>query len=751
MAPALRILLVEDSPADAELAVHELHRAGLSFVAETADDEPSLRAALGRGVDVILSDFNLPGIDGFDVLVMARELAPRAPVIMVTGATSEATAVACLKAGAVDYILKSQLGRIGTAVQAALDERRLQEERQSAEVLLRQSRDFHLTLLDKMPNPVWRSDPYGTCDYVNLEWREFLGCAEGADYLETWLMGIHPDDAHRVVGELREAFAARTALRSEYRLRHHDGSYHWIVNTGTPYHEHDGRFGGFLGAFFDIDERRRHEGERARLTAAIEQMDEVVIITDLAGRIVYVNPAFERVTGYARAEALGENPRFLKGGEQTPEQYAEMWRTLSAGGTFRATLVNRRKSGALYHTAVVISPVRDDRGALTHYVGLQRDVTRQLQLEDQLRQSQKMEAIGRLAGGVAHDFNNILTAITTSAHFLLEDLPAGDPRREDVEVVRDSALRATALTRQLLAFSRREIIEPRPCHLSAIITDTTRMLRRLIGEDVELVTHLCPEATPLLADPGQLEQVILNLAVNARDAMPRGGRLALECHVDEARDRVCLIVRDNGIGMDEHTRAHLFEPFFTTKTHGTGLGLATVYGIVSRLEGHITVESETGRGTAFHIDLPRQDENPPSSSAGPREEAGRGSGGTVLVVEDEAPVRNIISRILTRTGYRVLAAGSAPEALELLRRHPGSLELLVTDLVLPGQSGHVLAKAVAELRPGIKTLYISGYTEDTAAVREIQSARVSFLQKPFTPTALLHKVNATLRGEEPGA
>jgi signal transduction histidine kinase/CheY-like chemotaxis protein len=382
-------------------------------------------------------------------------------------------------------------------------------------------------------------------------------------------------------------------------------------------------------------------------------------------------------------------------------------------------------------------------------------------LEEQLRKSQRMEAVGRLVAGVAHDFNNLLTVILGTADLLLHGTGPADPRQAGLGEIKSAAERAAILIRRLLAFSRQQVLEPRVLDPNSLIGELEGLLRRLIGEDVELRTRLAPDLGTVRADPGQLEQVILNLAVNSRDAMPGGGTLTLETanvELDEAYARdhpsvrpgpyVMLAVSDTGVGMDAATRAHIFEPFFTTKgrDQGTGLGLATVHGIVSQSGGYIWLYSEPGKGTTFKIYLPRVDEPPAPAAAADVPTRELTGSETVLVVEDEDAVRALMRLTLEARGYQVLAAASPKEALELVARHPGSIPLVVTDVIMPGMSGGELAGRLAALRPEIRVIFVSGYTDDTIAHQGVLDPGVHFLQKPFTLEGLARKVREVLDG-----
>jgi signal transduction histidine kinase len=416
------------------------------------------------------------------------------------------------------------------------------------------------------------------------------------------------------------------------------------------------------------------------------------------------------------------------------------------------------RSGVTRWFQVIKVPIPADAGGMRQVLGVATEITQRRTLEEQLRQAQKMEAVGRLAGGIAHDFNNLLTAIQGFSALLLRDQTLAAPHRADVQEIADAAARAAALTQQLLAFSRKQVLQPAVLDPNEVVAGMSEMLRRLIGEHIELVTDLGPATGHVLADRSQLEQVIVNLVVNARDAMARGGRLTVETRavaldVEYARrhmgvvpgPHVLLAVSDTGEGMDAETRTHLFEPFFTTKGvgRGSGLGLATVYGIVQQSGGRIEVYSEPGTGTTFKIYLPRV--AAPAHAAQPSGTgAPRGGTETLLVVEDEAAVRRLARQALERLGYRVLEAGDGRQALDVAAAHAGAIDLLVTDVVMPGMGGRELAEHLTGLRPGLRVLYTSGYTESAIVQNGTLDPTVAYVPKPYTPDQLARKVREVL-------
>jgi two-component system cell cycle sensor histidine kinase/response regulator CckA len=508
-------------------------------------------------------------------------------------------------------------------------------------------------------------------------------------------------------------------------------------------------------------QRELAEDSVRKLSRAVEQSADTILVTNSEGIIEYVNPAFEALTGYSQQEVTGKTQSILKSGQQAPALYRELWETIRTGDIYRGILVNRKKNGEVYYVDESISPIRDAEGRITHFVSNGRDYTERLRLEAQLLQSQKMDAIGRLAGGVAHDFNNLLTIITSYSELALDSVAAGSSTQLRLQEILSAAHRAAELTRQLLAFGRKQPQALRVAELNPVVGGIVKSLHRLIGEDIELIFVPGEGLGRIRLDPVQIEQILMNLAANSRDAMPQGGRCTIETsnvqldeqYADRKRAVIptgryaVLTVTDTGAGIPADHLPHVFEPFYTTKPSGkgTGLGLATVYGIVKQNHGFVWVYSEPGMGTIFKIYLPCvQDRTVAIENPGIGSEPVLRGTETVLLVEDEDPLRRAAAEFLSLRGYTVLEARDGLDALSITKNHGSTIHLAVTDVVMPHMSGGELAAELETLRPETRVLFVSGYAGQTVVDHKVADVENNFLQKPFTLKQLASKVRTVL-------
>jgi PAS domain S-box-containing protein len=579
--------------------------------------------------------------------------------------------------------------------------------------------------------------------------------------IQWWYDHIHPDDRERVSGGIRAAIeSGGNSWSDQYRYLRADGKYANVTDRGYIARDQAGNPVRMIGAMTDVTERSRSEAAirfQAQLLNAVQQ---AVVATDPDGIVLYWNAHAEKLYGWSATEAIGKDISELKTSSFLREHAHEIAEKVAGGESWTGEFLVQGKASKAFPALLTASPIMDESGRLVGIVRVSIDLTERRNLEEQFRQSQKMDAVGRLAGGIAHDFNNLLTVIRLNTEIIMEGFDPTDPRSEDVKQIRSAAERASSLTRQLLAFSRKQMLQPRVLDLNSVVSSVEPMLRRLIGEDITIAS-LCNARGYIVADPGQLEQILVNLVVNARDAMPEGGTISIETgnvELDETYTSehapvipgryVMLAVGDNGIGMSHDIREHAFDPFFTTKEagKGTGLGLATVYGIVKQSGGYVWIYSEPGLGTTLKLYFPEV-----SSAAAfkgeeykalPKERA-RGSE-TILLVEDEDAVRGLASRILEKQGYRVIAAQHGKEAMDIATKEEGRIDLVLTDIVMPGMNGRGLVERLAGIRPRIKSLYMSGYTDDDIVRRGFVEPSKSFLQKPFTSEALLRTVRKVL-------
>jgi len=514
--------------------------------------------------------------------------------------------------------------------------------------------------------------------------------------------------------------------------------------------ERDNRF--FVGRDNQIKDQFR------KLSHAIEQSTLSILITDVKGNIEYANPKLFDITGYTREEAIGKNAKIFSSGKTPPETYRSLWNNILSGKDWHGEFLNKKKNGELFWEHSTISPIKNEDGIITNFVAYKEDITKIRKLEEQFRQAQKMEAVGQLTGGIAHDFNNILTGIILNSELLKLKIDKDDPLRARVEQTVEQAIKAANLIQSLLAFSRKQTINLQYANLKDVITSTKRLLSRIIREDIELKINIPEKDLTILADEVQIEQVIINLATNARDAMPNGGVLTIEVSDMEIDDKfidtygfgkagryALITVTDTGIGMDEDTQKKIFEPFFTTKEvgKGTGLGLAMVYGLIKQHEGYIDLYSKPGNGATFKIYLPIEESQ--DEDLKPREQVvpKRGSE-TVLVAEDDEIIRKTTISILENYGYKIIEAVDGDDALEKFIKNKDRIKLIILDVIMPKKSGKDVYNTISNILPTVKVLFMSGYTGDVLQVKEITERGLHIISKPFTDKALLIKMREML-------
>jgi two-component system cell cycle sensor histidine kinase/response regulator CckA len=640
-----------------------------------------------------------------------------------------------------------------------------------SEQALRAARDGFEAVFHASPLPIVAIDPDGKVSLWSSAAERLFGWT-AADVVGKPLMIVPPSkgDEHE---SIRRRIAAGDMVENMVTVRMaRDGRMVPVTLSTSVVRNPEGELTGIVAVYGDLteqaalrDERRQAELAQmesdARFRQIADTIQEVFWLTDLEkGRIVYVSPGYEQIWGRT-CESLYENPRDWLAAIHPDDRQRVLDAALTkqSAGSYDEEYRIVRPDGAVRWIRDRGFPVRDARGCVIRVAGSAQDVTEKRELEAQLVQTQKMESIGQLAGGVAHDFNNLLTVIATNCYVLGGLLPEAEETAALVEEIRIAGERAAALTRQLLAFSRREVIEPKVVDLGNVIIETEKMLRRLLGEDVTLALSLSSERTYVKVDPGSWVQVLMNLAVNARDAMPRGGTLTIETRIrqlgdDVGRSRlgvpagsyVLLSISDTGTGMPPDVLARVFEPFFTTKEvgKGTGIGLSVVHGIVKQSGGHIDVSSQPGAGTTFGIYLPLAAAARVGAPEPAESKIASGSE-NILVVEDDEQVRRVTRRALERLGYCVLEASNGNDALEVLRGYDGVIDLLVTDVVMPSMGGRELAERLAASHPDARVIYTSGYPDDALMRAGIKDLRVAFLRKPYDSPSLLHKIGEVLR------
>jgi two-component system, cell cycle sensor histidine kinase and response regulator CckA len=764
MAEKIKILIAEDSQDDAELMVAELCRAGFAPVWKRVETEPDFLAELKKSPDIILSDYSMPQFNGMRAVELLQESGLDIPFILISGTVGEDAAVEAMKKGVTDYLLKDRIMRLGSAVERALGEAKAHTERKRVEDELRKSEAnlAEAQWIARMGS--WQFDiATNTVRWSNELYRIFNieKTAFGNNY-ESFLNCVLPEDRLRVAQTSAGARANGKSFEMEYHIQTQAGETRTIYEIGHAVKDAAGKIVGLFGVAQDITERKRVEEKlreaKEQIQYILDNTRDVIFQIDLEGNYIYGNPAAEKLTGYPLRQLLQMNMMQLV----VPEHHALLRERLQRRlaneveeKTFEFEIQHR--DGHRIWTELTTSGVFNQERRLVAIQGVVRDVTERRKLEEQFRQSQKMEAIGQLAGGVAHDFNNVLAVIQMQADLLKVEENLSPAHKEYADVIIAAAQRATALTRQLLLFSRKQIMQSCDLDWNQSINHMTNMLRRTIGEDIQLQFKFAMRPLFIRADAGMMDQVLLNLAVNARDAMPRGGRLTIETSTIEFDDAaaaqfsqgrpgsfVCLSVSDTGCGISRENLPRIFEPFFTTKEigKGTGLGLATVFGIVQQHQGWVNVYSEVGKGTTFRIYLPRLQKASEQKTEHPASETLRGGKETILLVEDDSYLRASIRMALTQLGYRVIEAISGIEALEIWKQHHGEIRLLLTDMVMPGGlTGKDLGDQLLKENPNLRVIYTSGYSAEVATKGFPLEEGVNFLNKPFQA----HKLAQTIR------
>jgi PAS domain S-box-containing protein len=767
MRTPLRLLIVEDSEDDAALLLRELGRSGYEISHQRVDTAAALVAALdGREWDVILCDYTMPRFSGIEALSIVRNRGLDIPLLFVSGSMGEDIAVAAMKAGAQDYLVKGNLKRLAPAIERELREARARRERAEADAARRLADARFRQILTMAADAIIATEQDQSITLFNRSAEALFGY-EAAEVMGRPLDLLLPARfaaAHRrhVEEFARSPESAKPMnLRSRVFGRRKSGEEFPVEASIAKLVENGGMT--FTVILRDVTERERREERLRQLSRAVEQSANLVVITDARGTIEYVNPKFLEATGYAAEEVVGRKPSLWKSGKTSDSEYARLWAAISAGQDWRGEFENKRKDGSLISVSATISPIRDEDGRITHFIGIQEDVTQRKDIEAQLRRSQKLEAIGQLTGGLAHDFNNLLTVVIGNLEYLAGELAPGSKARHLAGQALEAGLRGAELTRQLLAFARRQSLEPKEFVLNDLVSGITHLLRRTLGEQIEVEMKLSTDLWPVLADPTQVESALANLAINARDAMPGGGRLTIETankHLDERYaaenvevepgDYVMLAVSDTGTGIPPEVLGRVFEPFFTTKPHGkgTGLGLSMVYGFVKQSRGHVKIYSEVGHGTTVRLYLPRAGSGPVLSATGPLVALHDAvPDATILLVEDNAEVRDVTARQLTELGYRVVEAKDGPSALEILRQGR-PIDLLFTDMVMPGgMTGADLAGEARNLRPDLKVLFTSGFAEASVQSGLPPDAKRNLLSKPYRKRDLARRIGEILRGD----
>ena len=765
--PPLQLLFVDDDAADLELCLNGLKKSGLDFQATTASTREDFdRALREKAFDIVVCDYRMKDWTGLDALAIVNRVCPSVPVILLSGTLGEELAVDCIKLGVTDYVLKNQLARLPVALRRAREERSLREAERKAVQALRESEERYRTLVENAPEAIV---------VLDVDQHKFIDCNDNALRL-----------FRLTRSELLQSGPADLSIAIQPDGRESDQSYAAQISRaldgGTPCFEwiHCNSQGDEIpceihlvglpsparrlvrGSILDITERKRAETalreSEARYRGLVDNAAYGIYWVTREGKLLYVNPALVQILGYDSAQDLMDVPN-TRLFYVNPFERDALLDEYMRDGRLDSTIEWKRKEGKVITVRVNARWTRVPGQRDQCFEVMVEDVTDRIALEKQLLEAQKFEAIGQLAGGIAHDFNNMIGAIVGWADLGSDETEAGSRLRRHFEKVRQQAERAAALTRQLLAFARRQILEPRDIDLNQSVVETVSLLEKVIGSNIEIQANLASDLAVVRADPTQVEQIIMNLCINARDAMPDGGSLVIDtCNVDfDAQSCLkkplahpgtyaLLSVTDTGTGIEAATLSRIFEPFFTTKKlgKGTGLGLATVYGIARQHGGFVEVESELNKGSTFRTYLPMSASAMISPAQPEDRRVVRGGAETILVAEDHDGLREIALEVLTNLGYRVLVAADGEQALREFRAHCNRIDLALLDVMLPKVSGPEIYERISAEMPDLSVIFATGYSADSSLLRQVEERGLPVIQKPYTPRDLARKVREVL-------
>ncbi len=764
MARALRVLIAEDNPSDAELVLRELRRAGFEPDWHRVETEAAYLERLPTKPDIILSDFQMPQFSGPRALELLTQTGANIPFIIISGTIGEDIAVDMMKRGAADYLMKDRLTRLGPAVQQALDQARLEKERRQTEDSLRQSEAEFRAMTEASPLGIFVTDCEGMLTYTNATLRQMLGVGFQEISGSGWFQSVHPEDRNPLLDEWRSSIAQRQNFKGCARFVRRDGAVIW-ASIRSAAMRGDEQVLGYVGVVEDITERKRSEERIREQAEMLDCAHEAIIVRDIhTRRISFWNKGAERLYGWTSPEAEGRDIGELIFADA--KSVDDITRELLQAGESHGERRHVTKHGGKLIVSSHVTLVKDNAGNPKSALVINIDITKQKNLETQFLRAQRMESIGTLASGVAHDLNNILAPILMSAPILRQEMPAAE-RDGIISTIELSAERGAQIVKQVLTLGRGLEGERRPIQVSAIIKEMVKIMRGTFPKDILIETTIAPDLWPAIGDATQIHQIVLNLCVNARDAMPDGGRLLLRASniaidanyasaMADAKPgpHVLLEVRDNGSGIAPEIVERIFDPFFTTKAagKGTGLGLSTVLGIVQSHGGHINLASQPGEGTSFQIYLP----------ASPEQQAGfgvpnaaatlpRGNGECMLVVDDEEAIRNAIRSVLESHGYRVMTATDGVEALAVFARNPNAIHGVLTDLMMPLMDGTALIHALRKLEPGLPIIASTGLGEKARLAGLKAIGITNILTKPYGAAELLQTVNEALHPAASGS